>query len=87
MIDKINVNSELEDPGSKMWENKTLAAKIEQLPKTENQTLQTGSTFKPQTPLGKRLWSIRKRIVASGETLLEWDEIEKEVAARRGEAD
>ena len=70
-----------------MCENKSLAAKIEQLPKTESQTQQTDSTFEPQTPLGRRLWSIRKRIVASGETLLGWDEIEKEVAARRGEVD
>lgn len=45
------------------------------------------SSFKPKTPLGRRLWSIRKRIVASGETLLGWDEIDKEVAARRGEVD
>jgi hypothetical protein len=48
---------------------------------------ETCSSFKPKTPLGRRLWSIRKRIVASGETLLGWDEIEKEEAARREEAD
>jgi hypothetical protein len=45
------------------------------------------SSFKPKTPLGRQLWYIRKRIVASGETILGWDEIEKEVAVRRGEAD
>lgn len=47
----------------------------------------TVSSFEPKTPLGRRLWAIRKRIVASGETLLGWEEIEKEIATRRGEAD
>jgi len=42
-------------------------------------------SYKPKTPLGKRLWEIRSRIVASGEPLLGWEEIEQEVAARRGE--
>jgi len=37
--------------------------------------------------LGKRLLKIRKRIVASGEPLLSWNEIEREVAERRGEAE
>lgn len=41
--------------------------------------------YQPRTPLGHRLWEIRKRIVASGERLLTWDEIEDEVARRRGE--
>jgi len=40
--------------------------------------------FSPKTPLGKRLWEIRKKYVASGEPLLDWDEIEKEVKERRG---
>jgi hypothetical protein len=40
----------------------------------------------PRTPLGERLSRIRKRIVASGETLLSWTDIENEVAERRGEA-
>ena len=70
-----------------MCENESLAAKIEPLPKTDPHIQETVSSFKPKTPLGRRLWSIRKRIVASGETLLGWDEIEKEVAARQGETD
>jgi hypothetical protein len=41
----------------------------------------------PRTPLGERLLRIRERIVASGEPLLSWAEIEREVAERRGEAD
>lgn len=38
----------------------------------------------PQTPLGERLWQIRQRIVDSGEPLLDWEGIEREVAERRG---
>ncbi|MFL6193025.1 MAG: hypothetical protein ACJ75H_02545 [Thermoanaerobaculia bacterium] len=41
--------------------------------------------FHPRTPLGRQLWEIRQRIVASGERLLDWDELEREVAERRGE--
>jgi hypothetical protein len=37
-----------------------------------------------RTPLGRRLWEIRARIVASGIPLLSWDEIDQEVAERRG---
>jgi hypothetical protein len=37
--------------------------------------------------LGERLLRIRERIIASGEPLLSWTEIEREVAERRGEAD
>lgn len=42
------------------------------------------SDFQPRTPLGRRLWEIRNRILASGEPLLDWDDIEREVAERRG---
>lgn len=41
--------------------------------------------FAPRTPLGQRLWNIRARIVASGEPLLTWDDIDRELAERRGE--
>ena len=44
-------------------------------------------SYKPRTPLGRRLWEIRAKIVASGEPLLGWEEIEREVAERRGEAE
>jgi hypothetical protein len=37
-----------------------------------------------KTPLGERLRQIRSLIVASGEPLLSRDEIEKEIASRRG---
>lgn len=38
-----------------------------------------------KTPLGERLMRIRERIINSGAPLLDWDEIEREVAERRGE--
>jgi len=40
--------------------------------------------FKPRTPLGRRLWELRKRIIASGQPLLDWDDLEREIAERRG---
>jgi hypothetical protein len=38
-----------------------------------------------RTRLGERLLRIREQIVVSGEPLLSWQEIEREVAERRGE--
>lgn len=38
-----------------------------------------------RTPLGRRLEEIRERIEASGEPLLSWEEIDREVGERRGE--
>lgn len=40
-----------------------------------------------RTALGKRLWELRQRIVASGQPLLTWDELSHEVDARRGKRD
>jgi hypothetical protein len=40
--------------------------------------------YVPRTELGGRLWAIRQRAIAAGETLLGWEEVEKEVAERRG---
>jgi len=43
-------------------------------------------SYSPKTPLGKKLWEIRKRAIASSESnLLNWDELEQEIADRRGE--
>ncbi len=36
------------------------------------------------SPLGRRLREIRARIVASGVPLLNWEELEREIAERRG---
>jgi hypothetical protein len=41
-------------------------------------------SYMPRTPLGQRLWEIRARLLASGERLLGWEEIEREVSERRG---
>src|SRR5215471_5033399 len=41
----------------------------------------------PRTALGERLLRIRERIVASGEPLLSWADIDREVAERRGQAE
>lgn len=39
--------------------------------------------FQPKTNLGRKLWEIRQKIVASGEPLLGWEGVEKEVSERR----
>ena len=55
--------------------------------KTERQRFDEAKNRKFKTPLAKRLWEIRLRIVASGQPLLGWEEIEKEIAERRGETE
>jgi hypothetical protein len=52
--------------------------------KSESETTPPESDFVPQTPLGKKLWEIRQRAIAAGLQLLNEDEIEQEIAARRG---
>lgn len=42
--------------------------------------------FRARTALGQELWKLRERIVASGEPLLDEDQIEEEVDRRRGGA-
>jgi len=51
----------------------------------DSQERKTTTAYQPRTDLGKRLWEIRQRIVASGVPLLGWDEIERELAERRGD--
>lgn len=55
-----------------------------ELLKSEPETTPTESDFVPQTPLAKKLWSIRQRAIAAGLQLLNEDEIELELAERRG---
>jgi hypothetical protein len=55
-----------------------------ELLKSESKTISPESDFVPQTPLGKKLWEIRQRAMAAGLQLLNEDEIEQELAARRG---
>jgi len=40
--------------------------------------------YEARTELGRRLMEIRARIVASGQPLLSWDELECELDRRRG---
>lgn len=40
--------------------------------------------YEPRTLLGRRLWELRQEILAEGEPLLEWTDVEREVASRRG---
>ena len=40
--------------------------------------------FIPRTPLGTKLWELRKKHLASGEPLLTLDEVRRAVQARRG---
>jgi hypothetical protein len=60
-----------------------MASNAKRHPETE-QPLLPEEEFKPRTPLGRRLWELRKRIVASGQPLLDWDDLEREIAERRG---
>jgi hypothetical protein len=40
--------------------------------------------FTPRTPLGKKLWELRQKHLASSEPLLTLDEVRREVQARHG---
>ena len=55
-----------------------------ELLKSELETTPSESNFVPQTPLAKKLWEIRQRAIAAGLRLLNEDEIELELATRRG---
>jgi hypothetical protein len=54
-----------------------LAQSLKPEPKVE-------SDFLPQTSLGKKLWEIRQRAIANGMKLLTEEELEQELAERRG---
>jgi hypothetical protein len=44
----------------------------------------SASDLAPRTGLGRRLLQIREHIVESGQPLLDWDELEREMLERRG---
>jgi hypothetical protein len=46
----------------------------------------TPAAVTPTTELGRRLREIRARIVASGEPLLNWEDLDAELRERRGES-
>ena len=55
-----------------------------QILKSKSETTTPEAKFIPQTPLSKKLWEIRQRAISAGLQLLNEDEIEQELAARRG---
>jgi hypothetical protein len=55
-----------------------------QILKSKSETTTPEAKFIPQTPLSKKLWEIRQRAIAAGLQLLNEDEIEQEIASRRG---
>ncbi|AFZ54325.1 hypothetical protein H6G11_10980 [Cyanobacterium aponinum FACHB-4101] len=40
--------------------------------------------YQPKTELGKKLWALRQKSLGSQPLLNNWDEVEKELADRRG---
>jgi hypothetical protein len=51
---------------------------------TQTKASSTGAERIPRTRLGKKLLEIRQRIVASGQPLLDWENIDREIAEQRG---
>jgi|GEM_PF-2770540 len=52
--------------------------------KNASETTLDPESFTHKTPLGKKLLAIRRRIIADGLSLLTQEEIEREIAERRG---
>lgn len=46
---------------------------------------QNRNRFLPKTPLGRKLWELRQKLVASGTPLLDWEALAQEIAERKGE--
>jgi hypothetical protein len=43
------------------------------------------AVYEPRTSLGRKLMVLRKQIERSGEPLLDWEDLNLEIAERRGE--
>ena len=54
-------------------------------PKNSPQSTQATSAYSPRTALGQKLWLLRQRMIASGIPLLSRNELEDEIAERKGE--
>jgi len=50
-----------------------------------NETTIHDNVFQPKTRIGRKLWQIRQKIVASDEPLLGWKEVEQELTERRNQ--
>lgn len=59
-------------------------AKLDERAEVEAEIRRQTHLLQPTTPLSKKLVETRARIIASGEQLLNWNEIEQEVRDRRG---
>lgn len=66
------------------WRELTPEAQERVVKFAQSLKLQTESTFVPQTPLGDKLWRIRQRALTKGMQLLTEEELEQELADRRG---
>lgn len=66
------------------WRELPLEAQERVLKFAQSLRLQTSTEFVPQTPLGKKLWEIRQQAIAQGMQLLSEEELEQELAERRG---
>jgi hypothetical protein len=52
--------------------------------KSREAAAESTPAYEPRTPLGRRLWELREQILAEGEPTLDWDDLERELASRRG---
>jgi hypothetical protein len=51
---------------------------------TQTKAPTSGAERIPRTRLGKKLLEIRQRVIASGRPLLDWEDIDRELAEQRG---
>lgn len=56
-----------------------------EIEKTSSEEAAKPLIYAPRTSLGEKLLAIREKIAATGAPLLDQDEINKEIAERRGE--
>ena len=50
---------------------------------TETKTPTSTTERIARTPLGKKLLEVRQKIIASGRPLLDWEDIDREIAQQR----
>ncbi len=75
-------------PISLSWSGQTIERDARLFEETTELWHETPRSTKPgqrRTPLARRLDKIRERVKASGQTLLSWEDIDRELAERRGE--
>lgn len=75
-------------PISISWSGRTIERDARLFEKTTKLWHETPRSTKPsqrRTPLARRLDEIRERVKASGQPLLSWEDIDRELAERRGE--